>query len=74
MQLREQVDQEKTYVHYILLSFLDGSVGKKGSNSGYWAPSNADEDEKQGGIRDKKYEGYSNLKGSHEMQQKKTQR
>ena len=31
-----------------------------------------DEEEKQPGIRDKKYEGYSNLKGSHEMQQKKS--
>lgn len=54
---------------------LDGSVGKKSGNaSGYWAASNVDEDEKQPGIRDKKFEGYSNLKGSHEMQQKKTQR
>ncbi len=53
---------------------IDGSVGKKGSGSGHWAPSNADEDEKQPGLRDKKFEGYSNLKGSHEMQQKKTQR
>lgn len=45
-------------------------MGKKsaGSASGYWAPSNAGEDDKQGGIRDKKFEGYSNLKGSHEMQ------
>jgi len=44
-------------------------VGKKS-----WAPSNADEDANQPGIRDKKFEGYSNLKGSHEMQQKRTQR
>jgi hypothetical protein len=52
---------------------LDGSVGKKSgaANSGYWAPSNADE---SGPPRDKKFEGYSNLKGSHEMQQKKTQK
>jgi len=46
-------------------------VGKK-SGAGYWAP-NADESEK-GGPRDKKFEGYSNLKGSHELQQKKTQK
>jgi hypothetical protein len=56
-------------------SFIDGSVGKKQDNKGqYWAPSNADEDDKQPGFRDKKYEGYSNLKGSHEQQQKKTQK
>ena len=47
---------------------IDGSVGKKSgaAASGYWAPSNADESEK-GGVRDKKFEGYSNLKGSHEL-------
>ncbi len=55
-------------------TLLDGTAGKKGGNSGYWAPSNAEEDDKQQGIRDKKFEGYSNLKGSHDMQQKKTQR
>jgi hypothetical protein len=43
-------------------------VGKKSGKSDFFAGSNADEDEKQAGIRDKKYEGYSNLKGSHEMQ------
>jgi len=48
-----------------------GSIGKK-SGGQYWAPSNADEDDRQPGIRDKKYEGYSNLKGSHEQMQKKT--
>lgn len=53
---------------------VDGTVGKKGGNSGYWAASNADEDDKQHGIRDKKFEGYSNLKGAHDTQQKKTQR
>lgn len=53
---------------------LDGTVGKKSANSGHWAPSNAGEDDRQPGIRDKKFEGYSNLKGSHEQQQKKTQR
>ena len=50
---------------------LDGTVGKKSAN---FAPSNAGEDDRQPGIRDKKFEGYSNLKGSHEQQQKKTQR
>jgi hypothetical protein len=44
-------------------------VGKK---SGTYAPSNADEDPNQPGFRDKKFEGYSNLKGSHEQQQKRT--
>lgn len=49
-------------------------MGKKsaGSGSGYFAPSNAGEDDRHGAIRDKKFEGYSNLKGSHEMQQKRT--
>ena len=48
-------------------TFIDGSLGKKGGSQGsYWAASNVDEDEKQPGLRDKKYEGYSNLKGSHE--------
>ena len=53
-----------------------GTAGgsKKGGKGEYWAGSHAEEDEKQPGIRDKKFEGYSNLKGSHEMQQKKTQR
>lgn len=50
---------------------MGGGTGKKGQ---YWAPSNAGEDDNQAAIRDKKFEGYSNLKGSHEMQQKKTQR
>lgn len=39
-----------------------------------FAASNADEEEKVGAIRDKKYEGYSNLKGTHEQAQKKTLR
>ena len=50
-----------------MLKQLDGTVGKKSGNSGHWAPSNAGEDDRQPGIRDKKFEGYSNLKGSHEM-------
>jgi len=32
-----------------------------------FAGSHADEDDRQPGIRDKKVEGYSNLKGKHEM-------
>lgn len=56
---------------------IDGSSSKrqdgKGSNP-HWASSQIDEEEKQPGVRDKKFEGYSNLKGSHEQQQKKTQR
>lgn len=51
---------------------IDGTLGKKAGGSGHYAPSNADEDDRQPGIRDKKFEGYSNLKGSHEMQQKRT--
>jgi hypothetical protein len=42
------------------------------SNLNY-APSNYGEEE-TGAIRDRKYEGYSNLKGAHEQMQKKTQR
>lgn len=55
---------------------IDGSLGKKQTSvaGGTWAPSNIDEEEKQPGLRDKKFEGYSNLKGSHEQMQKKTQR
>lgn len=51
---------------------IHGTAGRKSGS--YWASSNADEEEKQSGIRDKKYEGYSNLKGSHEQMQKKTLR
>ena len=49
-------------------------MGKKSgaAASGYWAP-NADESEK-GGPRDKKFEGYSNLKGSHELEKKRGNR
>lgn len=49
-------------------SFIVGSTTKKKTGaSQYWASSQADEEDKQSGIRDKKYEGYSNLKGSHEQ-------
>lgn len=58
-----------------MLIYIDGTVGKKSNaGGGYWQSSNADEDEKQPGHRDKKYEGYSNLKGTHEMHEKKTKR
>eukprot|EP00347_Sterkiella_histriomuscorum_P000015 403377510 len=50
-----------------------GSSAKR-KGGAYWASSNIDEEEKQPGLRDKKYEGYSNLKGTHEQAQKKTQR
>ncbi|MFS8159996.1 MAG: hypothetical protein ACMG6E_07260 [Candidatus Roizmanbacteria bacterium] len=61
------------FIFTIITHCLDGSIGKKGNSNGqYWASSNNDEDERQHGVRDKKYEGYSNLKGSHEQMQKKT--
>ncbi|CDW78218.1 UNKNOWN [Stylonychia lemnae] len=54
--------------------YVNHLSGKRQSVSGYWASSNVDEEEKQPGLRDKKYEGYSNLKGSHEQLQKKSMR
>ena len=54
---------------------LDGSsMKKRPSQTGYWASSNADEEEKQPGLRDKKYEGYSNLRGAHDQLYKKSLR
>jgi len=44
-----------------------GSSSQRKGNNGYWAPSAADEEERQPGLRDKKYEGYSNLKGAHDQ-------
>lgn len=58
----------------MLILSLDGSIGKRQGSANYWASSAVDEEEKQPGIRDKKYEGFSNLKGSHEQLQKKTLR
>lgn len=48
--------------------FSDGSIGKKDATGGYWASDGGP------GAVDKKFEGYSNLKGAHESQQRKTQR
>ena len=48
---------------------LDGSIGKKDHSSGYWASEDGGP-----GARDKKFEGYSNLKAGIEKEQKKTQR
>ncbi len=62
--------QEKksvTILNFFNYIFLVGSSTKKKGNAGYWASSNVDEEEKQPGLRDKKYEGYSNLKGTHEQ-------
>lgn len=50
---------------YLDKTLLDGSSAKR-KGGAYWASSNVDEEEKQPGLRDKKYEGYSNLKGTHE--------
>jgi len=54
-------------LYSILIYFLDGSSSQRKGNNGYWAPSAADEEERQPGLRDKKYEGYSNLKGAHDQ-------
>ena len=51
--------------------YIVGTAGKKGGASGHWAPSNADEDANQPGLRDKKFEGYSNLKGGSDPTAKK---
>jgi hypothetical protein len=50
------------------ISHIVGSASAKNKGqSKYWASSAVDEEEKQAGFRDKKYEGFSNLKGTHEQ-------
>ena len=49
-------------------SGISGRTGRKSSQAGKGGVVFASQD---GGTRDKKFEGYSNLKGAHDQQQKK---
>ncbi len=59
---------QRKYVHIIELNLdiVGSASNRKKESVKYWASSAADEEEKQPGLRDKKYEGFSNLKGAHE--------
>eukprot|EP00347_Sterkiella_histriomuscorum_P023278 403335260 len=69
-----EVDNDKQWITKELREEIPEIFRQSNAGGQYWASSNIDEEEKQPGLRDKKYEGYSNLKASHEQQQKKTLR
>ena len=51
-------------------SSISGKAGRKGKTGGKDVVFESQDQ----GARDKKFEGYSNLKGTHEQQQKRLQR